>query len=201
METAIRFSYIILLVASQLLCISLADVYPPLQNFTQLVDHSGSSNVTFQQRYQLDTTNFRPGGPILLFQGPEVSLEIDSLQYWDFFDNAAELNGISAAIEHRFFGTSFPPGFDGSAASYATLTLENVLLDGVSFVKWIRRSVPGAENSPIFIESGTPPTLILSLDSYADRTNYRLIWGFPFCDGTNSTSEDVLWCLLQLRSR
>jgi hypothetical protein len=80
MENTIRSFYYIFLAVFQL-CISLADVYPPLQNFTQLVDHSGSSNATFQQRYQLDTTNFQPGGPILLFQGPEVSLEIDALEY------------------------------------------------------------------------------------------------------------------------
>ena len=36
----------------------------------------------------------------------------------------------------------------------APLTLDNVLSDSVSFVEWIRSNVSGAENSPVFIESG-----------------------------------------------
>jgi hypothetical protein len=127
-----------------------------LHNFTQLVYHDGSSNVTFQQRYQIDTSHFRPGGPILFFQGAEnvPGLEATPLDHLDFYDHAAEVGGIAVAIEHRFFGTSFPPGFDGSAAAYAPLTLENVLSDSVALAEWVKNNVSGAEQSPVFIESG-----------------------------------------------
>jgi hypothetical protein len=128
----------------------------PLYNFTQLVYHDGSSNATFQQRYQLDTSHFRPGGPILFLQGAEnvPGIEATPLDHFDFYDHAVELGGIAVAIEHRFFGTSFPPDFDGSAASYALLTLENVLADSVVLAEWVRNNTTGAETSPIFIEGG-----------------------------------------------
>lgn len=38
---------------------------------TQEVDHFGKANGTFQQRYNIVTDFFQPGGPILLFQGEE----------------------------------------------------------------------------------------------------------------------------------
>ncbi|KUJ07594.1 uncharacterized protein LY89DRAFT_766264 [Mollisia scopiformis] len=124
----------------------------------ELVYHDGSSNTTFQQRYQLDVSYFKPGGPILLLQGAEIipGLEAEPIDEFDFYDDTIELNGIAAGIEHRFFGTSFPPGFDGSKASYAPLTLENVLTDTVALVELIRANVSGAEHSPVFVQSVLP---------------------------------------------
>jgi hypothetical protein len=47
-----------------------------VKNFTQLVDHTNPSqptaNATFLQQYQLDTSAYKPGGPILFFQGNEA---------------------------------------------------------------------------------------------------------------------------------
>jgi hypothetical protein len=43
----------------------------PIYNLTQLVDHGGNNTSTFNQRYQLVTDYFKPGGPILLIQGAE----------------------------------------------------------------------------------------------------------------------------------
>jgi hypothetical protein len=116
---------------------------------------NATNNSTFQQRYQIETTNFKPGGPILLLQGAETSLAADSLQLLDAIDRAQELGGITLANEHRYFGTSFPSGFNASdKASYASLTLENVLMDTVSLVKWIKSTVPDAENSPVIVTGG-----------------------------------------------
>ena len=41
---------------------------------TQSVDHFGKHNGTFQQRYSVMREFFKPGGPILLFQGEETDL-------------------------------------------------------------------------------------------------------------------------------
>ena len=41
------------------------------QYFSQPIDHFGQHNGTFQQKYNLVTDFFKPGGPILFFQGEE----------------------------------------------------------------------------------------------------------------------------------
>jgi len=132
----------------------------PFQNFTQQLYHSANATngSTFQQRYQIEITHFKSGGPIFLLQGAETSLAADFLQLFDAIDHARELGGIALANEHRYFGTSFPTRFNASdKASYAPLTLENVLMDTVSLVKWIKNTVPGAENSPVIVTGGGLP--------------------------------------------
>lgn len=118
--------------------------------------HSSSKNVTFQQHYQLDTSRFKPGGPILFYQGAENS-QINCVEYNHFDDIADELGAIVAGLEHRFFGDSFPTGVseeNATAKDLAPLTLDNVLLDSVAFVNWIKNSVPGASNAKVIINGG-----------------------------------------------
>lgn len=125
---------------------------PPLANLTQRVHHSSNDTATFQQQYQLSTTFFQQGGPILLVQGGEQALT--PVQYTSFWDYAREVGGIAASIEHRYFGNSYPPDFDNSTESYAALTLDNVLWDSVKFVQWIKSNVTGAADSPVIITGG-----------------------------------------------
>lgn len=62
---------------------------------------------------------------------------------------------MALAIEHRYFGTSLPVVFNASnKASWAPLGLENVLMDSVSLVQWVKTTVSGAENSPVIVSSG-----------------------------------------------
>jgi hypothetical protein len=46
------------------------------QFYDQQIDHFGQYNGTFKQRYNLITKFFKPGGPILYFQGEE-SISLD----------------------------------------------------------------------------------------------------------------------------
>jgi len=130
---------------------------PPLQNFTQKVNHNSSDDTTFLQRYQLDTRHFRPGGPILFHQGEEEA--ISPLAYHVFSDYAPKLGAIIASLEHRYFGESYPSGLSVTsnitAQQYAPLTLENVLQDSIEFVRFIHKTVPGAENSKVIHSAGT----------------------------------------------
>jgi hypothetical protein len=41
------------------------------QYYDQKIDHFGKYNGTFKQKYNLVTEFFKPGGPILFFQGEE----------------------------------------------------------------------------------------------------------------------------------
>ncbi|TVY92709.1 Lysosomal Pro-X carboxypeptidase [Lachnellula willkommii] len=125
----------------------------PVHNLTQKVDHSSNSSTTFNQRYQLVTDYFKPGGPILFVQGPETSLV--PIENHDFIDWMEELGAIVAVLEHRFFGTSTPAEFDGTTASYAPLTLDNVMKDAVAFINFIQKNITGAANSKTIVGGGS----------------------------------------------
>lgn len=43
------------------------------QFFTQAIDHNDTSSGTFQQQYQILSTHFKPGGPIIYYQQAETS--------------------------------------------------------------------------------------------------------------------------------
>lgn len=125
--------------------------------FTQQLYHSSDNNATFQQQYQLVTDFFQPGGPILYTISPETSV-MQCVERSAFLDFAQELGAIVAVLEHRFFGDSFPSGVNDSNATpadFAPLTLENVILDSVTFVNWIKSTVSGANNSKIIVQGGS----------------------------------------------
>jgi hypothetical protein len=127
----------------------------PVYNFTQFVHHDSNSTETFQQQYQLVTDFYKPGGPILFSQGyPQASmLTAEALRFTSY---AAKLGAAVATLEHRYTGLSFPVGFDGgSNASYAeALTLNNILNDNVSFIKWAKKNLTGAVDSKVIAHGG-----------------------------------------------
>ncbi|KAE8446302.1 hypothetical protein EG329_012388 [Mollisiaceae sp. DMI_Dod_QoI] len=123
--------------------------------FPQLIDHGNSStNGTFLQQYQVNSTFFKPGGPILYYQQAETALfaclEDLILPQW-----AAELGAMAITLEHRFFGLSNPSNASNVIEKYTSLTLENVMLDAVTFVEHIKDTVPGAQNSSVIIMGGS----------------------------------------------
>lgn len=124
----------------------------PVFNLTQQVDHSNNTTALFNQRYQIITDYFRPGGPILFTQSAESALI--PIENGNFFDMAQELGGIVATLEHRFFGTSVPDPINGSSSVYAPLTLDNVIDDSVSFIDFIKKNVSGAADSKALVTGG-----------------------------------------------
>jgi lysosomal Pro-X carboxypeptidase len=69
---------------------------------------------------------------------------------------ASELNGLVVYAEHRYFGESWP--FDKSIAFTAPydsyLTLEQVMMDYVEFIKYIKYSYE-AEDCPVIVFGGS----------------------------------------------
>lgn len=130
----------------------------PVFAFDQKVDHASNSSSTFKQNYQLNTTHFRPGGPILFTQGAESS-SLVCMEYNLFDDLASELRAATATLEHRFFGDSFPNGLNVTTATTAddfqTLTMDNVLLDAVNFINWMKNTIPGAKDSRVIVNGGS----------------------------------------------
>lgn len=112
---------------------------------------------TFRQQYQLNISFFKPGGPILFYQGAEGAT-IQCVEGFILHDWAEETGAILASLEHRFFGLSQPSGFNASTASaadYAPLTINNTLLDSVNFIRWIKRTVPDAKHSKTIVMGGS----------------------------------------------
>ncbi|KAI1411939.1 hypothetical protein F5Y13DRAFT_180534 [Hypoxylon sp. FL1857] len=131
------------------------------RDFTQKVNHTtGTGSETFKQRYQLITQYFEPGGPILFIQSAEAGMP--AINASDFIDYAPRLGALVAMLEHRFFGDSqggsYPSGYDPmniSDDALNSLTLDNVLQDGVSFVNWIKGTIRGAKYSRVIYGSSS----------------------------------------------
>lgn len=122
---------------------------------TQSIDHSGTHNGTFQQRYTINTDSYTPGGPILLFQGEETDV-LDCPKSTVLYAWAKELGGLTVTLEHRYFGPSAPFGnASTSNNNFKFLTLDNVMADAVEFVAQLKRNVTGAQDSKVFVGSGS----------------------------------------------
>ncbi|KAF2738968.1 hypothetical protein EJ04DRAFT_573409 [Polyplosphaeria fusca] len=123
--------------------------------FEQSIDHFGTRNGTFQQRFSISTQYFKPGGPILYFVGEETTF-LDCVNDTVLPSFAEQLGGIAVSLEHRYFGESLPFGSRSQEVNnLRLLTLENVMADGVRFAEWLRESVPGAEKSRVILASGS----------------------------------------------
>lgn len=72
-------------------------------------------------------------------------------------------------LEHRFFGASLPSNVENLTERYKTLMLDNVLLDSVDFVEWVKRTVPGAKDSKVIAFGGT------SYPSISGRVRRRMM--------------------------
>ena len=100
--------------------------------FTQKIDHfSDQDNTTFQQRYFLNKEHFKNNGPLLVscgYEGEVNSYIVDSSAMSEY---AQSLNGITLAIEHRYFGKSkpFESCLPGDEKCFSFLTVEQVLAD------------------------------------------------------------------------
>lgn len=126
------------------------------QRFTQNIDHFGKRNGTFQQKYNLVTDFFKPGGPIFFYQGEE-QVYMDCVDTSIGYSWAQETNGIAVILEHRYFGQSAPFNATDPAtqqAEFQYLTLDNVMADAANFLSYLKKNVTGAEDSKVIVFSG-----------------------------------------------
>ncbi|KAI6086506.1 serine carboxypeptidase S28-domain-containing protein [Hypoxylon rubiginosum] len=125
------------------------------QWITQPIDHFGGTNGTFQQRYSIFDDFYEPGGPIMFFQGEE-SWVLDCANTTIVYEYAKQLGGLAVSLEHRYFGQSLPYGNDSHIPSNMKyLTLDNVMVDAVSFIDHIKETIEGAADSKAIVHSGS----------------------------------------------
>jgi Serine carboxypeptidase S28 len=97
----------------------------PAYNFTQLSTHFSPQspagfNQTFKQRYWIDTSYYKPGGPVIVLDGGEtdgsdriVFLQSGILKYL-----AEATGGVGIVLEHRYYGESYVSEVCISASRY-----------------------------------------------------------------------------------
>ncbi|ODN75032.1 hypothetical protein L202_06253 [Cryptococcus amylolentus CBS 6039] len=123
--------------------------------FPQKISHFDESiNGTFCQRYWLDASHYKPGGPVYLLDGGETSGEnrIPFLEtgILEILGNATD--GLSIVLEHRYYGDSVP--------------VESFSTDDLRFLN----NAEALEDSAYFIENFKPPSS-LDLDEYSFHPN------------------------------
>eukprot|EP00051_Salpingoeca_urceolata_P012101 m.150348 g.150348 ORF g.150348 m.150348 type:complete len:487 (-) comp17377_c0_seq2:87-1547(-) len=104
---------------------------PPMKLFSQPVNHNDPSGPHFNQQIQVIDENYKPGGPVLFYAGPENAASTYTLVCLRLVAWAKQLNGAVVGVEHRYFGASVP----ANKTSWDPLTLDNVLQDYTAVAK------------------------------------------------------------------
>lgn len=103
----------------------------------QRVDHFGTSDATFSQRYYSSDVHFKgPGHPIFVVIGGEGAVPPSTGLFYPFVvdDLAAEFSALVVQPEHRFYGTSLPFGDSSFTNGHLNLmTAEQALADTAHF--------------------------------------------------------------------
>lgn len=150
----------------------LAQALPPLDTvyyFDQLIDHNDPSKGTFKQRYWHTAEHYKPGGPIILFNGGEVNAE----NLNGYLTNstltgviAEKYGGTPIVLEHRFFGLSNPyPNLNEESLKY--LTVQQAIEDNVYFAKNVvlpqdNATELGPDKVPWILVGGSYPGALVS---------------------------------------
>lgn len=66
-----------------------------------------------QQRYFVNETFYKPGGPVFLMIGGEGAANPAWMQYGTWLTYAEKLGAICLMLEHRFYGKSHPTRYVG----------------------------------------------------------------------------------------
>ena len=188
--------------------------------FPQLVDHSttdhsrpnvtgpdiwkhrsSGSNATFPQQYGLNDAFYKPGGPILFWQGNEDVLACQSLMVLSSY--AEQLGAMMVSLEHRYFGKSNPFGLNYSespswtAHDLRALTLDNVLHDTVNFFHWLKQKDERIRDAPVIVLGGKPSSIashLFCLSLPLTAFLCRLLRWLLVCSSSNPISRRHLRC-------
>ncbi|TBU61392.1 serine carboxypeptidase S28-domain-containing protein [Dichomitus squalens] len=129
--------------------------------FDMPLDHFGNATGMYKNRYWINDTYYKPGGPIFLFDSGEQDAEPLLPYYLQEYHGlsatmrlAKRYNGVAILWEHRYYGDSlpFPANENTTAEQWQFLTTDQALEDVVYFAK--RFSLPSAGPGPFDNASG-----------------------------------------------
>ncbi|KAF3919129.1 hypothetical protein ABW21_db0207391 [Orbilia brochopaga] len=159
--------------------------------FTQKVDHTdASNNDTFQQRYWIGTTFYKPGGPVIVLEGGETSgagrVEFMHTGIGRYLTES--LGGIGIVLEHRYYGKSYvTPNLTVQNLKY--LNTAQSLADNAYFADNLWRDLPA--NLSHIRPSQTP--FISYGGSYAGAKSAFLQVAYPDSYYGSLASSAVVW--------
>ncbi|KAL2096293.1 hypothetical protein ACEWY4_008441 [Coilia grayii] len=101
--------------------------------FTQRLDHfNGADTRVWKQRYFINDSFYRPGGPVFLMIGGEGPANPAWMQYGTWLTYAEKLGALCFLLEHRFYGKSHPTE-DLSTSNLRFLSSRQALADLAHF--------------------------------------------------------------------
>ena len=176
----------------------------PFDHFQNESRYEPHSNETFQNTYWLDTTNYRPGGPVfVLALGEDALFDLPWLQHGLVHQLANLTGGVAVMWGQRYYAGNYaPPGVDPKApfqSQYNSTNLrfmstEQALADLAYFATHV--SFPGltgknltAPGTPWFIVGGSYAGVISAFTKiqYPD-----IFWGALSSSGVTNPIID-LW--------
>ncbi|EIW58430.1 uncharacterized protein TRAVEDRAFT_47584 [Trametes versicolor FP-101664 SS1] len=110
--------------------------------FEMPLDHFGNTTGTFKNRFWVNDTYYKPGGPVFLFDSGEQNAEPLLPYYLQEYHGlsatmrlAKRYSGVAILWEHRFYGDSLPFPVNGNttAEQWQFLNTEQALEDVVYF--------------------------------------------------------------------
>lgn len=167
----------------------------PVDHFHNESKYEPHSDGFYPLRYWLDTSNYKPGGPVIVLS----SGEFDSVARLPYLEHGIvpiltkATGGVGLILEHRYYGTSFPVS-NLTTQNMRFLTTDQAMADTAYFAKNI--NFPGLEGANL-TSPGTP--WIIYGGSYAGafaaltRKAYPdVYWGGISSSGVTAAVED-LW--------
>ncbi|KAI0675914.1 serine carboxypeptidase S28-domain-containing protein [Trametes maxima] len=129
--------------------------------FEMPIDHFGGARGTFKNRFWVNDTYYKPGGPVFLFDSGEQGAEPLVPYYLQEYHGlsatmrvAKRYNGLAILWEHRFYGDSLPFSVNENttAEQWQYLNTEQALEDVVYFANRFSLSETGrtANTSSVF---------------------------------------------------
>ncbi|KAI9667736.1 MAG: hypothetical protein M1821_000553 [Bathelium mastoideum] len=117
--------------------------------FDQLIDHfpnearyAPHDNGTYKQRYYVETSYYKPGGPVFLYLAGEGPIDGDTHLDSSLITHLMQqFNGIGVVLENRYYGTSNPYN-TSTTDELRYQTTEQVIADFDLFARKVQ--LPGA---------------------------------------------------------
>ncbi|XP_066273343.1 putative serine protease F56F10.1 [Branchiostoma lanceolatum] len=132
---------------------------PPDQWVTQRLDHYNDADLrTWQQRYFVNDTFFKPGGPVFLMIGGEGTADPIWMVTGAWIEYAKEFHALCVMLEHRYYGKSHPTK-DTSVESLQYLSSEQALADLAYFRNYMVEKRDLTDNKWISFGGSYPGSL------------------------------------------
>ncbi|XP_033638180.1 thymus-specific serine protease-like [Asterias rubens] len=155
---------------------------PPDQWLEQKLDHFNDADLrTWKQRYFVNDTFYKPGGPVFLMIGGEGTANPIWMVEGTWIVMAQRLGALCLMLEHRFYGESHPTP-DLSVENLSFLNSEQALADLAHFRQFMAMKMNLTTNKCISFGGSYPGSL---------SAWYRLKYPH-LVDGAVATSAPVL---------